>query len=71
MSAVNANADIPSSEPLTEEQRRLIRSTVPILAQHGATITRHFYKTMLDEVPSLKNVFSSSKQMVCHAARGR
>ncbi|EIN10863.1 globin-like protein [Punctularia strigosozonata HHB-11173 SS5] len=61
-------SDLPHPGPLTEEQRKIIRSTAAVLAQHGSTITRHFYITMLDENPDLKNVFNSSKQMKGHQA---
>lgn len=51
-------------KPLTAEQRKLISSIVPVLEQHGKTITTIMYNDMLEEHPALKNVFSKSKQDV-------
>ena len=60
----SAPTTLPNPGPLTVEQRKLIKATVPILVEHGTTITRHFYGAMLDAHPELKNVFSHSKQAV-------
>ncbi|KAI1787075.1 globin-like protein [Ganoderma leucocontextum] len=49
-------------KPLTAEQRKLITSIVPVLEQHGKTITTVMYNQMLEENPALKNIFSKSKQ---------
>ncbi|KAM5534149.1 hypothetical protein V8D89_012169 [Ganoderma adspersum] len=49
-------------KPLTAEQRKLITAIVPVLEQHGKTITTLMYTQMLEENPALKNVFSKSKQ---------
>ena len=51
-------------KPLTAEQRKLITAIVPVLEQHGKTITTLMYNQMLEENPALKNVFSKSKQDV-------
>lgn len=45
---------------LTPAQVAIIKSTVPILAQHGATITTTFYKNLLSENPDLNSVFNLS-----------
>ncbi|KAK3725945.1 Nitric oxide oxidoreductase [Vermiconidia calcicola] len=51
---------------LTSEQVQTIRSTAPILQEHGNTITTSFYSTMLKEVPDLKNVFNQANQVNGH-----
>ncbi|KAI0355100.1 bacterial hemoglobin [Trametes cingulata] len=60
--------DLPHPPPLTPEQRKLISATVPVLAEHGVTITKLFYKQMLEAHPELRNVFSHSKQQLGHQA---
>lgn len=40
----------------------LIKSTVPLLEQHGAEITKHFYQRMFTNHPELKNVFNQTNQ---------
>ncbi|KAK3186730.1 hypothetical protein K4F52_004476 [Lecanicillium sp. MT-2017a] len=47
---------------LTPEQIAIVKSTVPILQQHGETITRTFYGNMLSAHPELKNIFSLRNQ---------
>ncbi len=46
-----------SSESLT-----IIKQTVPLVREHGVTITNLFYKNMLTARPELKNLFSLSNQ---------
>lgn len=48
--------------PLTPEQVQIVRSTVPVLKAHGNDITTHFYKTVLDEIPALNNIFNTANQ---------
>jgi nitric oxide dioxygenase len=48
--------------PLTPEQVQIVRSTVPVLKAHGNDITTHFYKTVLDEIPALHNIFNTANQ---------
>jgi nitric oxide dioxygenase len=48
--------------PLTPEQVQIVRSTVPVLKEHGNDITTHFYKTVLDEIPALNNIFNTANQ---------
>ena len=57
-------AGLPNPGPLTEAQKKLVKSTAPVLEQHGETITKRFYKQMLEAHPELKNVFNHSKQQV-------
>lgn len=47
---------------LTPTQVQKVKSTAPVLAQHGATITRHFYQRMFKHHPELKNVFNQTNQ---------
>ncbi|KAI0373181.1 bacterial hemoglobin [Pilatotrama ljubarskyi] len=69
MSKIIENGDdLPHPPPLTPEQRKLISATVSILAEHGVTITKLFYKQMLEAHPELRNVFSHSKQQLGHQA---
>ncbi|KAL7283859.1 hypothetical protein ACG7TL_003299 [Trametes sanguinea] len=65
---IESSEGLPRPTPLTPDQRKLISATVPILAEHGVTITKLFYKQMLDANPDLRNVFSHSKQQRGHQA---
>ena len=47
---------------LTADQIARVKATVPVLAEHGTTITRHFYKRMFAHHPELKNVFNQTHQ---------
>lgn len=55
----------PTSFELSRLQMDLVKSTAPVLAEHGIAITRHFYKRMLGNHPELKNIFN-----VAHQATG-
>ncbi|GAB1738463.1 hypothetical protein NU219Hw_g3269t1 [Hortaea werneckii] len=54
---------------LTAEQVQIIRSTVPVLQQHGNDITTLFYHTMIDENPELRNIFNQANQFNKHQPR--
>ena len=54
---------------LTPDQVQIIKATVPILQQHGATITTVFYKNMLEAHPELNTVFNTTNQVNGHQAR--
>ncbi|KAF2449590.1 globin-like protein [Karstenula rhodostoma CBS 690.94] len=54
---------------LTPEQTAIVKSTVPVLAQHGETITTKFYHDMIAANPSLKNIFNNTHQATGHQAR--
>jgi nitric oxide dioxygenase len=54
---------------LTLRQVQIIKSTVPVLAEHGNTITTKFYADMLDAYPELKNVFNNTHQATGHQPR--
>ncbi|PKR78390.1 NO-inducible flavohemoprotein [Halalkalibacillus sediminis] len=47
---------------LDERTRDIIKSTVPVLAEHGEAITTHFYKRMFADHPELKNIFNMVHQ---------
>ena len=53
---------------LSTEQVQIIRSTVPVLKEHGNAITTHFYDTLLSEKPALNNVFNQANQANNHQA---
>ena len=53
---------------LTPEQVQTIRSSVPILQEHGNAITTSFYATLLKEAPALHNVFNHNNQANGHQA---
>ncbi|KAJ8115703.1 hypothetical protein OPT61_g2704 [Boeremia exigua] len=54
---------------LTPEQARIIKSTVPVLAQYGETITTKFYADMIEANPELKNIFNNTHQATGHQPR--
>ncbi|RNI24178.1 NO-inducible flavohemoprotein [Rufibacter latericius] len=47
---------------MTSEQRELIKTTVPILREHGVALTTHFYSRMFRHNAELKNVFNLGNQ---------
>lgn len=51
-----------NSGRLTPTQISIVRSTVPILKEHGFVITNTFYSNLLHDVPSLNNIFNTSSQ---------
>ncbi|RDW67267.1 flavohemoprotein [Aspergillus mulundensis] len=51
---------------LTPEQIPLIKATVPVLQEHGATITKLFYDNMLNAHPELHSVFNVSNKVHGH-----
>lgn len=54
---------------LTPEQVQIIKSTVPVLAQYGETITTKFYADMLEAHHELKNIFNNTHQATGHQPR--
>ena len=54
---------------LTLEQIQLVRATVPVLQEHGVTITTRFYEDMLAAHQELNNVFNHTNQVNGHQAR--
>jgi nitric oxide dioxygenase len=53
---------------LTPDQVKLIKATVPVLKEHGNTITAHFYDLLLKENPSLNGIFNQTNQKTGHQA---
>ncbi|MGB6408153.1 MAG: NO-inducible flavohemoprotein [Planococcus donghaensis] len=47
---------------LSVETRTIIKSTVPVLEQHGAAITTVFYKNLFEAHPELLNIFNHANQ---------
>lgn len=47
---------------LSQQTIEIIKSTVPVLEQHGVAITKHFYKRMFNNHPELKNIFNQTNQ---------
>lgn len=47
---------------MTPQQIELIKSTVPVLREHGVTLTSYFYNRMLNNHPELKNIFNLDHQ---------
>ncbi|KAJ9622071.1 Nitric oxide oxidoreductase [Taxawa tesnikishii (nom. ined.)] len=54
--------------PLTQDQVKTIKATVPVLKDHGNDITKNFYATLLKENPDLNNVFNQANQVNGHQA---
>ncbi|KAJ9655941.1 Nitric oxide oxidoreductase [Neophaeococcomyces mojaviensis] len=52
----------PRQQELSVEHKDIVKSTAPVLAEHGVAITSHFYKRMLDNHPELKNIFNTAHQ---------
>lgn len=48
---------------LSAETVKIIKSTVPVLKEHGETIIKTFYKRILTNYPELKNVFNMTNQV--------
>lgn len=47
---------------LSRNQIEIVKSTAPVLANHGTAITSHFYERMLRDRPELKNIFNLAHQ---------
>jgi len=47
---------------LSDQQREIIKATVPALRAHGETITRRFHDVMLGNHPELLNYFNPANQ---------
>ncbi|ANU09919.1 nitric oxide dioxygenase [Planococcus antarcticus DSM 14505] len=47
---------------LSQETRTIIKSTVPVLEEHGTAITTVFYKNMFEAHPELLNIFNHANQ---------
>lgn len=51
---------------LTDSDIQIIKSTIPVLAQAGPSLTKHFYQRMFTHHPEVQNIFNAS-----HQASGR
>lgn len=47
---------------ITEQQKALVKATVPILKANGVALTTYFYNRMLTKNPELRNVFNQANQ---------
>ncbi len=47
---------------LPSETLETIKSTIPLLEEHGRTITDHFYSQLFSSNPELKNIFNMANQ---------
>lgn len=47
---------------LDKKDMDIIKSTVPVLQEHGLEITKHFYKIMFENNPEVKSLFNMEKQ---------
>lgn len=47
---------------LSEKTIAVVKSTAPILAQHGETLTRHFYKRLFEHHPEIVPMFDAANQ---------
>lgn len=47
---------------LNPETIRIVKSTAPILEEHGETLTRHFYKRMFEHNPEVAPFFNPANQ---------
>ena len=47
---------------MLQTQKEIVKSTLPALREHGATITRLFYTQMLEAHPELQTMFSADDQ---------
>ncbi|KAJ5550210.1 hypothetical protein N7535_001852 [Penicillium sp. DV-2018c] len=51
------------------DQIALIKATVPVLVEHGNTITTVFYRNLLSAHPAMNTVFNTSNQVNGHQSR--
>ena len=47
---------------LSQKTIEIVKSTVPVLKEHGLEITKTFYKTMFTNNPEVKEMFNMDKQ---------
>lgn len=47
---------------LSEKTISIVKSTAPILEEHGETLTKHFYKRMFEHNPEVKPYFNPANQ---------
>ena len=49
-------------QDLTTHQKSIVKSTAPVLAEHGVAITSLFYERLLKNHSALRNIFNSAHQ---------
>ena len=54
---------------LSQQTIETVQSTIPLLAEHGQTITQNFYEKLFVAHPELKNVFNLNNQQDGNQAR--
>lgn len=54
---------------LTVDQVAIVKSTAPVIAEHGNSVTSLFYQSVLEQQPSLHNVFNQTNQVNKHQPR--
>lgn len=54
---------------LDSKKLEIIKSTLPVVKEHGEAITKQFYKRMFKEHPELLNIFNQTHQMTGHQPR--
>ena len=47
---------------MTDEQKQLIKATIPVLREHGVLLTSHFYNRMFTHNPELRHMFNMGNQ---------
>ena len=47
---------------LSDQTVAIVKSTAPVLQEHGETLTRHFYERMFRVNPEVKPFFNHSNQ---------
>ena len=48
--------------PLSEQQKQLIKASIPALAEHGQTVTSHFYHILFRDHPQVRALFNQTHQ---------
>jgi nitric oxide dioxygenase len=51
-----------TTKSLSKKTMEIVKSTVPVLEQHGEQITKWFYQSMLSNHPELLNIFNHANQ---------
>jgi len=55
--------------PLTDQQKELIKASVPAVKEHGSEVTRVFYDQLIGDNPTLNDVFNYTNQVNQHQPR--